>query len=194
MAKFMSSYPYQFSINEIARNMVYEYIKQKCGLSKDVISEMQITPNDEFDSLLETKSVRDIAHAFDNIEKQVIIELIESHGYRFSTDAPIVWLLALIKLLFIDFYEPLTVQSILQLKQNGAAKIVGNFMLMTSITPDSCYLSNDEYITADIRTDETNLSTFRFSNKRKYYVERGKVDGALQVAIENAIKYVRDLK
>lgn len=194
MAKFMSSYPFRFSISETARAKVYEYIERKCGLSEDVMSQMQITPDYDFDELLMNKSVRDIAHAIDNIESQVIIEVIEHDGSKFSTDVPIVWLLALIKRLFIDIHKPYVVQAILGLEKNGVAKIIGNFMLVTPIMADSCYERNGEYLTSDIRLNMDNLSTFKFRNVKSSYVLTEKLDKSLLTAIETAFEYVRDLK
>lgn len=98
MSKFISHYPYSYSIKQVAQDFVYSFVEKECGLQKKDISQFTIRQdNATFDEVLKEKSVRDIVNIFENFENQYENHEITLSKYTINTDVPIVKFLALIK-------------------------------------------------------------------------------------------------
>ena len=87
MSKFMSSYPFRYSITEVARDQLLEYFKNECHI--ELLDEFPKDINGK--SLLETAnnlSVREIVQILDNINNQIDLTDVElPYGYKtYSND------------------------------------------------------------------------------------------------------------
>lgn len=82
MSKFMSSYPFRYSITEVARDQLLEYFKNECHI--ELLDEFPKDINGK--SLLETVnnlSVREIVQILDNINNQIDPADVElPYGYK----------------------------------------------------------------------------------------------------------------
>jgi hypothetical protein len=138
MSKFLTSYPFTFSISQVACAKVYDFIDQKCHISRDEIRKFELGKIDfgglYFDSFLHKLSVRDIAHALDGIEKQLIVnDKLSINGMEYSADIPILWLIALLKRLRGDISVSLINSGLLCLDAETILNTLGAMLLGQSI-------------------------------------------------------------
>ena len=112
MSKFMSSYPFRYSITEVARDQLLEYFKNECHI--ELLDEFPKDINGK--SLLETVnnlSVREIVQILDNINNQIDptdVELL--NGYKTHSNDYITRFLAVLvrmgykvsKIAIINYY------------------------------------------------------------------------------------------
>ena len=88
MSKFMSSYPFRYSIKEVAHEELLRYFEQKCNFS--LLCEFPTNVNKQsLPNMLELLSVRDVAHILDGIELQIgsmDVELPHNNGIILSED------------------------------------------------------------------------------------------------------------
>lgn len=82
MSKFMTSYPFRYSITEVARDQLLEYFKNECHI--ELLDEFPKDINGK--SLLETVnnlSVREIVQILDNINNQIDpTDVVLPYGYK----------------------------------------------------------------------------------------------------------------
>ena len=70
MSKFMSSYPFEYSITKVAHEQLFNYIEKECHFS--ALSEFPSNvDNVSLTKCLAALSVRDVAHILDQIELQI---------------------------------------------------------------------------------------------------------------------------
>ncbi|MCM1140624.1 MAG: KAP family NTPase [Muribaculum sp.] len=116
MSKFVSHYPYIYSITKLAHDYLYEVIEEKCGLTRVMISEFEIKGipyHEVLSNLIATKSVRDIVKILDNLDSQYETCVYQIRGnYLIKTDAPIVIFLSIIKRLQYDISDHILLRSI----------------------------------------------------------------------------------
>ena len=96
MSKFMSSYPFRYSITEVAREQLLEYLKNECHI--ELLDEFPKDINGK--SLLETVnnlSIREIVQILDGIDKQIDPTDVElPHGGKIKSSDYITRLLAVL--------------------------------------------------------------------------------------------------
>lgn len=139
MSKFMSCYPFEYSIKEIAKGYVYDYIEKECKVPRNIAYkidvgfkyEKSVRQPETLDSYLNKISVRDIAHALDNINNQFIEDtIILRDSFKVSTNSGLIKFLSLIKRLGIDFQKAQLYKTILDLRDKSILDLLGIFILI----------------------------------------------------------------
>lgn len=139
MSKFMSCYPFEYSIKEIAKDYIYDYIEKECKVPRNIAYkidvgfkyEKSVRQPETLDSYLNKISVRDIAHALDNINNQFIEDtIILRDSFKVSTNSGLIKFLSLIKRLGIDFQKSQLYKTILDLRDKSILDLLGIFILI----------------------------------------------------------------
>lgn len=138
MSKFIEHSVFSFSIHQIAIEKVELFLTKECGLPST--KDLDIKENAPLRSIIQTKSVRDIAHALDNIEQQYKQEDIKLPlGDNVTSLQPIVKLLALLKRLGIAWH-PYRLRKALECNDN-VLQIVGHYLLVSGEMNFATYFS-----------------------------------------------------
>ena len=96
ISKFMSHYPFRYSLKLLAEEYFYRYFEEKCLLEKEEIEEMVVSDNQTVEYVLQSKSIRDIVQVIDDVEEQIDLTPITLRdGSMVNTNTPIVRLLIL---------------------------------------------------------------------------------------------------
>lgn len=202
MSKFLSHYPFNYSITEVAYDYVYEYIQKECHLSREFASQMQTgikyvqggKLNITFDNKLKELSVRDVANALDNIENQYLTEAIETKaGYKIKTDVGIVKYFALLKRLRIDC--SFLLQHISDYESFGVLNMAGELVLLNSFLHkgDCFYLKNGrDNIAINLETDENDITKCKFIYNGGGTVTSFDFKKTIQQVIKQAYRYIQE--
>ena len=95
--KFTSYQPFFYSIDEIAREYLYNVISEKCCISKEFIGHIPQQIKDKFDSL-SVRDVNNILHGIDlYIQEDTYKGLLD-----FNTKSPLTFMISILKLLGIS--------------------------------------------------------------------------------------------
>jgi len=109
MNKYMSCYPFDFSITREAHDTLRAYLSDECGLGEHLniqlysYSDLQESPKAILSSVIDSLSVRDIVKIMDDIDSQYRNELVQMNGYTFSSVVPFTKLLSVLTRLHVAF-------------------------------------------------------------------------------------------
>lgn len=105
-SKFTSHYVFNYSINKMARHYFYNEMRRNTGLDtdkiKNIVINMIINSPVTIDSVVKDMSLRDITKVLDGIEQQIDCSRVVINNGELVTDAPILYLLAVIKRMPVD--------------------------------------------------------------------------------------------
>lgn len=197
MSKFLSHYPYEYSITKIAQDYLYEVIEEKCGLNRKIISEFNTkgTPYEESIShYIHKKSVRDIVKALDNIEQQYETCTYDiRNGILIRTDAPIVIFLAVLKRLQCNISDYILRRSIRMLEGSVGLKLLGDFMLKDFRVKNGIYfkIRDDGFVVFVDKEGELSSCSFFHSSGGVDCTEN--LDRIMDNAIKEAKSFVYDV-
>lgn len=200
MSKFLSHYPFYYSIKEVAYEYVYEYIQRECHLSRKFASQIQTgikyvqggKLDITFDNKLKELSVRDIANALDNIENQYITETIGAKsGYKIKTDVGIVKYFALLKRLRIDCFFLL--QHLSEYESLNVLNMAGELLLLySSLHKGDCFrLNNGVNVAIDIETDENGIARCRFIHNSGGFAASFDLKKTIGEVVNQAYSYIK---
>lgn len=96
--KFTSHQPFYYSINEIAREYLYQVIFQKCCIKKATLRNISNALNLKLDSL----SVRDVNNILHGINLYIIEQPYQAGLYTFNTKSPLTYTITIFRLLGIQ--------------------------------------------------------------------------------------------
>lgn len=197
MSKFVSHYPYKYSITRLAQNYLYEILESKCGLSRNVISEFNIKQTPYFETLssvISRKSVRDIVKVLDGLEHQYDSCTFQiRRNICIKSDAPIVIFLAILKRLQCDVTDHILVRSIRLIKGVEGLNLIGDYMLTNSAIVNGVYfMNNNESFAAELNTFGE-LTTCSFHRSHGGVNLHGDIDNIMSQAISEAKRFVYDL-
>lgn len=197
MSKFVSHYPYRYSITKLAHDYLYEIIEEKCGLTRAVVSEFEIKgipSHDVLSNLIATKSVRDIVKILDNLDSQYETCVYQIRGnFLIKTDAPIVIFLSILKRLQCDVSDHTLLRSIRLINGTVGLNLLGDFMLKDPALVSGHYFQNNkEGFCAEFSTDST-LTTCIFHKCAGGTNLQGDINRIMGNAIAEAKKFVYDL-
>lgn len=101
MSKFVSNYPFRFSISNVAKEYMKDFLDQQCGLNckaqKFLIYEKHSTNVHSLFSVIENLSIRQIANITDNIEAQITDHPVKLESFgEISPVAPLTKLIAVL--------------------------------------------------------------------------------------------------
>lgn len=130
MSKFMSKYVYHYSITKIARRYFYEGICRMTRLRIDKIENFEINTNIgqpiTIKQVIQKMSVRDISKILDDIECQINRMVVTIDGGKLKTDAPILYLLSILKRMPVRLSNSIILTSIME--SEAAIGLLGNFL------------------------------------------------------------------
>lgn len=197
MSKFVSHYPYRFSITKIAHEYLYDVIEEKCGLTRTIISGFEIkgSPfNEVLSNIISTKSVRDIVKVLDNLESQyeTCVYSIRDN-YLIKSDAPIVIFLSILKRLQCDISDQKLIRGIRLIPGTVGLNLLGDFMIKDSAMINGRYFkNNNEGFCSEFKTEGT-LTSCVFRSCWGGTNLEGNLDTIMRNAIEDAKKFVYDV-
>lgn len=142
MSKFISDYPFHYSIEKVAIEVIYKFIMAECGIPESSMSEFRIGKSSEtFAELIEKLSVRDIANALDGIENQYKTDLIEiREGVMIRPEVKILKLMSLLKRLKFDFDIEKLADECKDLSGITVFILLGDFLRVdNSLFPRGCF-------------------------------------------------------
>lgn len=93
--KFTSHQPFYYSIDEIAREYLYNFISEKCCIKKESIRSISERINNKFDSL----SVRDVNTILNGIDLYIQEKIYDKSSLDFYTKSPLTYMISILKLL-----------------------------------------------------------------------------------------------
>lgn len=79
--KFITHYPFYYSINQIAIEYLYTYIDKECNIPAKRLKKLRLSCYDieTIGNKIDKLSVRDVKHILDDIEKQIICKTINAN-------------------------------------------------------------------------------------------------------------------
>lgn len=133
MSKYMTCYPFDYSIKQLALDNLISYLSEECGLGEHLNVEIhpflddKDAPNALLSSIITKLSVRDIAQILDNIEDQYRDETVTMNKSMFNSVVPFVKLLSVLTRLQVTVDYPHLARYFSRDAEN--VKIVGAFVL-----------------------------------------------------------------
>jgi hypothetical protein len=194
MSKFMSSYPFKYSITKIAYSKVYDFIESRCHIARSDMSNFSLNNIESvsFDQYLNKLSVRDIAHALDEIERQIKAKEIKMRTGVYSADIPILWLIAILKRLGVNVTVNLIYNGLDSLDGETILNTLG-CMLLTSSNYGGVFRFRNETYSIIIDSNEGINSCRFFKDNSAFGGIQVDAYRAIMKAITEAFKYVVDV-
>lgn len=96
--KFTSHQPFYYSIDEVAREYLYNFISEKCCIKKESIRSISEQLKKKLDSL----SVREVNNILDGIDLYIVNEQYNANLVIFNTKSPLTYTISILKLLGIS--------------------------------------------------------------------------------------------
>ena len=191
MSKFYSHYPYYYSIKEVAVNYLKKEISHWTSILADKIFEMEIFHQSgnlfKISDYVNSLSVRDIASALDVIEDQINRDAVVIDDGRVVTDAPILYLFAILKLIKC----PVSLHIMMQSKtfDDIAIKLLGNFICInTPVNMGAPFRHGNEYFQVHVNDDRT----VDISKAERSFRDNADTNTAVEIALQTATKCIRD--
>lgn len=132
ISKFVSHYPYEYSITTVAREYLLQFIEDNCGLGRIECDkfEFQVFPErTSLSSAVNRLSVRDIVKCIDGFEQQYIVEDCELEtGAKIRSDQKIVKLLALLKRMQLPISGGWLLHGITRLEGGAGLNLLGGYL------------------------------------------------------------------
>lgn len=130
MSKFMSKYVYNYSITKTARHFLYEalcrYTNLRINKIEDIVINLNVNEPITLKKVVQELSVRDITKILDDIECQINRSAVTICGGQLKTDAPILYLLSILKRMPVRLSNSIILTSIIE--SEAAIGLLGNFL------------------------------------------------------------------
>ncbi len=197
MCKFLSHYPFRYSLKRVADDCLYDYIKKECGLPQDIAASLQICSESDgsFANALEGKSVRDIAQILDGMDEQISDEVIDLEGnYKIRTSTSIVKFLAVLKRMNVRLNLNELLHSLQRLEGVEALNLLGDFMMVEpTLRNGACFHYKRELVGVNENSDGE-INTCLFIKGGGGYQTEVKMPEVMSKAFNKACEYVKDMK
>lgn len=132
ISKFVSHYPYEYSITTVAREYLLQFIEEQCGLESVECGKLELQTFPEsvsLMSLVNRLSVRDIVKCIDGFEQQYIREECNlGKGIKIRSDQKIVKLMALLKRMQISISKSRLYHAIKKLDAASELNLLGGYI------------------------------------------------------------------
>lgn len=199
MSKYMSCYPYDYSITRIAKDNVIDYLSEECGLGDNLqlllydYEDVKDRENSFLMTHIDRLSVRDIIQLMDGIEKQYRDEMVSLNGYQFRSVVPVVKLLAVLVRLHIPFDYAFLAKQLSNDK--GRVVVVGAFVAADSYFETLRFkLEGQIYSFQMCGGPDIIIKEVRFINPRDAFDQfgGGRKEANLQEVIQKALLKAKD--
>lgn len=198
MNKFMSSYPYKYSITSIARGYLYDYMNHNCGLDMSACSNFIVRRNHDMSNLylsvvIDKLSIRDIVKILDGIETQYVCTDIElRRNCVISTKQRIVIFLSILIRMGIDMNHLKLMNALHNSNKLDSLNLLGSFMLIDpAIIGNQYFYINSQGITISV-IKKDGVDICEFTKDASGYPFEGKIDAIMDRALRKACTYVHD--
>lgn len=136
IGKFLSSAPYNYSIREIRKNFIYDYLERKITCSRKLIEAM-VT-----EEMLESKTIRECIQAFDISSQVVNVPKYKAKEQEIELDITILKLLSIMRRLKIEDDEIIKVgANLFYVDEYDFYKYVAPIMLLLNDNSDDFMVS-----------------------------------------------------
>ena len=136
IGKFLSSAPYNYSIREIRKNFIYDYLERKITCPRKLIEAM-VT-----EEMLESKTIRECIQAFDISSQVVNVPKYKAKEQEIELDITILKLLSIMRRLKIEDDEIIKVgASLFYVDEYDFYKYVAPIMLLLNDNSDDFMVS-----------------------------------------------------
>lgn len=198
ISKFVSHYPYEYSITTIAREYLLHFIEDQCGLGRAECGKLELQIYPQSDSLLSVVnrlSVRDIVKCIDGFDQQYIVEeCVLGTGARIKSDQKIVKLMALLKRMQVSMSKSRLFHAIKRLDAASELNLLGGFLVRNPHLMNGCCVLYDRtywYLYKDVAPDGD--TEYRFRPSAGGTVADINMNSETNEIISIAANYVRDL-
>lgn len=191
MSKFYSHYPYYYSIKEVAVGCLKRVIEHHTSLSGDQIFDIDITQKSgtiwKMKDFVADLSVRDIATIVDGIECQINRETVVIDNGRVVTEAPILYLLAILKLMKCSVSINKIMQS--SVFEKIALRLLGNFLCCEKrVCMGATFRHGNDYY--HIHVSDNRMADISIAERP--YAEDILANKAVEVALKGATRCIKD--
>ena len=195
--KFITHYPFYYSINQIAIDYLYNYIEKECHLSPKTTSEIQLshTVTDTLGNRIKKMSIRDIKQVLDNIEEQIICNVINANLLmRFHTLNSATKFLTILKRLDIIQKTNIVIYSI---KNSSERLNLINSFILQNLYPqniETISFGFDNHFNINIQKDNNNIITdieFVKVYGEVYNAQQVNMDKIIAQGVNEALKYIK---
>lgn len=142
ISKFVSHYPYEYSITTVAREYLLQFIQEQCGLGRIECGkfEVQVVPESiTLMSAVNRLSVRDIVKCIDGFDKQYIVEDCDlGMGVKIRSDQKIVKLMALLKRMQMPITTNGIRRAIRRLDEATCLNLLGGYLTRNQDVKHGC--------------------------------------------------------
>lgn len=136
IGKFLSSAPYNYSIREIRKNFIYDYLERKITCSRKLIEAM-VT-----EEMLESKTIRECIQAFDISSQVVNVPKYKAKEQEIELDITILKLLSIMRRLKIEDDEIIKIgANLFYVDEYDFYKYVAPIMLLLNDNSDDFMVS-----------------------------------------------------
>lgn len=191
MSKFYSHYPYYYSIKEVAVGHLKRVIENYTSIKGDQIFDIDITQKSgtiwKLKDFVTDLSVRDIATIVDGIESQINRSAVEIYSGNVRTEAPILYLLAILKLMKCPVSTYILKQS--KSFNDIAFRLLGNFVCCTTpVCLGGVFKHGRDYYQVNVNEDRNADISYTAP------ASQGIVDAntIIEVAIKEATRCIKD--
>lgn len=137
--KFTTHQPFFYSIDKVAREYLYQFILEKCCISRENIKHIDSQTNNKLDSL----SVRDVKNILNGIDSYIDEKVYQSNLFRFNTKSPLTYTIAILKLLGIQNTEDIK-EYISSIPDIDLLNCINVFLLVLNKTKSGNFEYNEE--------------------------------------------------
>ena len=194
--KFITHYPFCYSINQIAIDYLYSYIEKECKISQLTIQGVNISysPDDSLYNKIKRLSVRDVKQILENIEEQIDCNIQEvNKKIKFHTLNPATKFYAILKRLNINIGSNMILTGIKDISEK--LNLINSFLLHDKDIQSSTSLSygDEQYFSIDKKLDSHGIVTELVFTKSTGGTPNSKkeVNNAINNGLIEAAKYIK---
>lgn len=191
ISKFLSHYPFYYSIVNVARAYLCDYFTLQTGLNPEEIEQGPYGDTVSLKSFINTKSVRDIVKIVDDLSTQFEATALEFKNHNIiNTNTKIVRLMSLLTRIGFKISVYQLGESILKQGQRGLESLEG-FLLFNNEILGGCFrLQNESY--AIFKTTDDFLSNINVKRGCIGNDFHGNIKSYVCKAIKEATNFVHD--
>lgn len=199
ISKFVSHYPYEYSITRVAQEFMLSFIRDNCGLGRNECGKFQLVtvyPNAiSIMTAVERMSVRDIVKCIDGFEQQFVSEECDLRdGVKIPSDQKIVKLMALLKRMQLPMSASGLCQAIKRLDGDATLNLLGGYLARNpEVNIGSCIRYGEDLWYMYKSQTINNIPKYSFRYSLGGRVAQIDIDEEIKAIIPLAAGYIRDL-
>lgn len=198
ISKFVSHYPYEYSITKVAKEYLLQFIQEQCGLGHNECDKfvLQIFPEGvSIMSAVNRLSVRDIVKCIDSFDQQYIVEECDlGTGAKIRSDQKIVKLMALLKRMQLPITMGAIRYAIMRLDGAAGLNLLGGYMLGNpDVNRGYCIRYDNNLWQLNKHLSSDGILQYDFYKLAGGTFARIDLNDEINAILNIAVNYVRDL-